>query len=402
MAKSTTTHFIAKAETSKSRQKEKNPFYGIDGIREPYMNPRDAIYAYEESFIIGGLVDRIATTAANGWMFDESVSEETKKVIKTIDQEFVFKNLFLIGDVYLEKIRTRWNKLIGFENFLTEEVRVKVEKRDGVKELSYLQISGTEKTPFTHEEIVHLRTSSIKSRYYGDSKLGRCIRQVVLLGFIDKYYEKLFNRGHLRSKIFVDPEGKTSDESLKALQKLLQDRASGLDNAFATLFTKWKLEAIDLDGEVNTEAFLLFRDKLIASIAMALNVPVDIIVPEKASRNTKAESMEELNSNIIVPLQERAIELLQAQLRDDFPDIDGVSIYPVNIKNRLDEMKTQTGYKTSGVLTANEVRTSLWYEPLDGGDVIEVSKNPQDTIQNKIDEEISRLETDLKKYYEQD
>lgn len=150
-----------------------------------------------------------------------------------------------------------------------------------------------------------------------------------------------------------------------------------------------------MDNEVNTEAFLTYRDKLIASIAVAFNVPIDIIDPTKSSRNTKTESLVELSNNIIVPLQERAMAQLVEQLRSDIADINTVQFYTVSYKNNLEEMKVFTGYKQAGILTANEIRTTLWYKTLSGGDMLETSAN----IKN-LDEELQKIETEIQKMYE--
>lgn len=392
MTKKASTHFIIKGtDITTSKQKETDVFVWMSGIKKPRQNWDDCIYIFEKSFIIGWLVDRIATTASNGWIFTDTTSDETKQFLQKIDQDILFKNLVLFGNAFFEKIRDKSGRLVGLLPFITPEVRIK--KENGV--IWYIQKTGTEEVHFDSDEIVHIKTSSITSRYYGDTKFDRCMRQVILLGLIDQFYEKHFSRWHIKSKIFLSPDNSINAEQASALQEALRERLSGLDNSYATAFIQGKLEALDLDNELDTEAFLDYRDKLIASIAVALNVPVDIIDPSKASRNTKAESLSELNNNIIVPLQERAMNQLIEALRNDFADIANVQFYTVSYKNNLEEMRVYTGYKQAGILTANEIRTTLGYENIADGDTLTPSQNSKN-----FDEEIEKIETEIKKIYE--
>ena len=50
-------------------------------------------FFYEESFIIGGAVDRIATSASSGFVFPEEFEQSTKDVLSDIDLQFIFKNI---------------------------------------------------------------------------------------------------------------------------------------------------------------------------------------------------------------------------------------------------------------------------------------------------------------------
>lgn len=390
--------FIIKAKQNNTTSKQKEEKFSQSGIKDPPNDPSNILAMYEKSFLVGGLVDKVATTASSDWIFDENVSEETRRLCESIDQQFLFKNLFLFGNVFFEKIKNLREKTIFLEPCITTEIRVKVEKdkETGKKIISYIQNPFGDSENFSSDEIVHLKTSSISSRYYGDSPITRAIRQIILLEYIDKYYENLFNRGQMKSRIFIDPEKSLDSDQLTALKTVLEEKMSGIDNAFTSIFIRGKIETIELDNNADTEAFLNYRDKLISSIAIALNIPVDIIVPEKASRNTKAESIVELNDNIILPLQEQAMRLLRNTLRDEYPDIDGVSFYPVDNKNKnlKTEMEIFTGYKKEGILTANEVREKIGHKRIAGGN--ELTNNSTDNTE----EEIEKIQQEISKIYE--
>ena len=120
----------------------------------------------------------------------------------------------------------------------------------------------------------------------------------------------------------VDKGGNMTPEQKDALRAYLTDRAQGLANAFSLTILPFDASILNLDDITNVEKFLSYREDLIQSIAIALNVPVDILLPQKASRATKEVSLSELNTDIIWPMQRRALEVLKKSLRKEIPDID--------------------------------------------------------------------------------
>ena len=118
----------------------------------------------------------------------------------------------------------------------------------------------------------------------------------------------------------VDKGGNMTPEQKDALRAYLTDRAQGLANAFSLTILPFDASILNLDDITNVEKFLTYREDLIQSIA--LNVPIDILLPQKASRATKEVSLSELNTDIIWPMQRRVLEAFKKSLRKEVPDID--------------------------------------------------------------------------------
>lgn len=253
---------------------------------------------------------------------------------------------------------------------------------------------------FDQKDVMHIRTASLSSRFYGESKLGKCTDQIALLTFIDQYYSGVFDSGFFNNKILVDENGKLDAKQKEALRAFLEDRAKGLKNAFSLMILPTQMSMLNLDDITNVEKFLKYREDLIQSISIALGIPVDILLPQKASRATKEVSLSELNTDIIWPMQQRVIRQLRAELRADFDDIDGVDILAIDTKNQLDEMKIQTGFVAGGIITPNEARENMGLEALPDGDVLTpASLKRDDTTQEEIAEVEKSIEKIYKKYY---
>lgn len=394
---------ISKAIANDASEQIESRFKGINGLIEPKHDPESLIYAYDESFVIGGIVDRFASTAASGWQFPESMKDPQKNALKSIDLEYLFASLFITGNVYFEKIMTRDGKNIAsFKPFMTAEVRV---SKNDKKELIYNQVVEWQTKPkeFEAKKVVHIKLKSLKSRYYGDSKFYRCIRQAVLLGFIDKYYQDIFDGWFFGSSILSDKSGKLTKEQRDLIAATIKDKLKGEKNAFSTLIVPADLEKIELDKNFDTEAFLKYRDKLIQAIAIGLNIPYDLLVPEGSARATKAESIEEFNRDIVSPAQERAMQQIIEQIsEEELHGIGEVKFVPVDTANQKEEMEVDTWYKDSGILTANEVRAKLGKDPHPDGDKLETkSKNDTPKDPGNIDTQIAKIDEEIAKIYTQ-
>lgn len=380
-------------------------FKGIDGVIEPKYDPSALILAYDKSFVLWWVADRIATACASWFIFPDKMSELSKKALQTIDLKYVFLSLFTTGNVFLEKLRAQLGTtVLGFEKFLTDEIRIKINKETKEKKFVQKTWNTTQSVDFSLQDVIHVKETSLSSRYYWDPKCARCIDQIVLLGHVDRFYLKLFYKWFLKTKIMIDKDSKLSEENKTAIVESVNNRLKGADNAFGLMIVPSDISVEDFESDIDTKAFLDYRKDLIQSVAIGLVIPIDIILPEWSARATKEASLEELNRDIITPLQELFLKALQEQVwEDEIPGISELKLYPVDTKNLLDDMKVNTGYKDSGVITANEIRKDLWLEPHPEGNVLEVKKKDttaQDSNSDtKIMQEIYKtIEQDYESY----
>jgi hypothetical protein len=139
------------------------------------------------------------------------------------------------------------------------------------------------------------------------------------------------------------------------------------------------------------------------SISVALNIPFDLLDPEGSARATKQSSIEEFNNDIVKPIQERTLnQIIQQISEEEVPGISELTFVPIDTSNQKEEMEVDTGYKDSGVLTANEVREKLGKAPRTDGDKLEVktgSKNPADLTNPADAAAIAKIEEEISKMY---
>lgn len=151
----------------------------------------------EETFLVGGIIARIAATASSGWRIPDKLSPELKKLLDSLDQRLLFTMLYTAGNAFFERLKYPTGKTSRLKPFILSEIRVKLDKEN--KTLSYVQrpYSGGSESKFTDTEVVHIRLSSLTSRYYGASPIARASAQISLLKRIDDYYDGMFDSGFL-------------------------------------------------------------------------------------------------------------------------------------------------------------------------------------------------------------
>lgn len=200
-------------------------------------------YLYEESFVVGGIIDRIVTIASSEWVYPESMPPEDRAIIDSLDIEYALKSLLITGNIFIEKVKNLGNKLSALERFITTEVRISKDKINSQNIIQYRQASDgvLNSIPFPPETVVHIKLSSNKSRYYGDSKIYRARRQIILLGLIDKYYSKMFDNGMLKTTILSDDNSSLTPENMETIKVAMEDLGKGIDNAFSTIIFPTKV-----------------------------------------------------------------------------------------------------------------------------------------------------------------
>ena len=73
------------------------------GTIHPPSDPSALIFAYQSSFVIGGVADKVSTTASSEWTFTDDVSEYTRNLFQDIDLDEMFLSLWVTGNFYFEK-----------------------------------------------------------------------------------------------------------------------------------------------------------------------------------------------------------------------------------------------------------------------------------------------------------
>jgi len=133
---------------------------------------------------------------------------------------------------------------------------------------------------------------------------------LILIEQIDKYYSKGFENGMIKAKmIFPKNEKKSfSVADKKVLKEFIKSKMKGVDNAFSTAIVDIEVGQLDLEHEIDANAFIDYRKELLKSISIALNVPYDMLLSDNSNKSTSQTSKETFNEFTIIPAQNQLLK----------------------------------------------------------------------------------------------
>ena len=360
---------------------------------------------YYDSFVVNGLTDKIVKTA-NGWFNTEN--KEIKNILNSIDFETIFKNKIINWNCFVEVIRFKNGKIKELIPFICEWVE-RMESGDWYIQKIWSQkkffnqftlienraekISIREQSKARYDELVnsddgcwynpnlneifHFQNKSIKTRYYWESFYNSVFNQISLLKKIDDFYIKNFDKWMLKTILIGAKDWKrplTIDDK-KALNSFIKNNLQWLNKAFSTAIVDVPLEIVNLSQDINTTELINYRRALLESIAISLNVPLDLLLSDNSNRATSQVSYEYFIKNLILPFQNEILRDLKYIFKEDFKDIEDLDFIDLSNWLNKEQMEVLTGYKRNWILNKNEVRQSIWYNDIEWWDVFETSND---------------------------
>lgn len=378
---------IIKSVDPRSKQAEENT--KTVGTRTPEIPFETLINLYYDSFVVWGLTDKIATAIASGF---ETQDEELLKVLNNIDQEFLGRNKVLCWNAFFEVIRDWKGKVVDLLPILSDTIEI-MEDGDG-----YRQQVGTDTVYFNTftpikdrparqtiyegswaksdelantwkgcgfnpnlNEVYQFKNTSLKTKYYWASYFESVIDQLILIEQIDKYYSKGFDNGMIKAKMIFPKHDKKSfsKNDKKVLKEFIKSKMKGVDKSFSTAIVDIEVWQLDLEHEIDANAFIDYRKELLKSVSIALNVPYDLLLSDNSNKSTSQTAKETFNEYTIIPLQNQLIKDFKKIFAEDYK-VEDLEYQFVDTKDEKEQMEVLTGYKKAWIMTANEVREKLW------------------------------------------
>lgn len=361
---------------------------------------------YYDSFVVSGLTDKIAT-AINSWFATQD--QDLMKVLDKIDQEFLNRNKINCWNAFFEVIEDGKGKVVDLVPIISETIAL-MQDWDG-----YVQTIGTQKVYFNAftpladrparqeiyttsgakpnelvntwkgcgynpnlNQVYQFKNTSLTTKYYGASYYESVVDQLVLIEQIDKYYSKGFDQGMIKAKILYSKNEKKafSKDDKTALKEFIKTKMKWVDKAFSTAILDTEVWQLDLEHEIDAKAFIEYRTQLLQSVAIALNVPYDMLLSDNSNRASSQVSQETFNQYTIYPLQQQNIRDFKI-LFAEWYKVDDLDYNWIDTKDEKEQMEVWTWYKKAGIVSANEVRAKLWLPPKDWGDELQTDTQAQ-------------------------
>lgn len=188
----------------------------------------------------------------------------------------------------------------------------------------------------------------------------------MLIEQIDAYYSKSFTNGLIKAKMLYPTNEKKSfsKEDKEILKNFISTKMKGVDKSFSTAILDQPVGQMDLEHEIDANAFIEYRKELLKSVSIALNVPYDLLLSDNSNRASSQVSKETFNDYTIAPLQMQNLKDFKILFAEGYK-IDDLEYMWIDTTDEAEQMSVLTGYKKSGIMTANEVRAKIGLGPIE-------------------------------------
>ena len=389
---------------------------------------------YTENAIVKKCIDLIANNASrvkiNLFRGDQEVDEHPLLDLMyspnpTQGQVEFFASLYsyllISGNSYILESGAENAPPIELYTLRPDRIRIKGSQTAIPKAYDYIiggQVANSyEVDPATgNSKVKHIKLFNPLDDYYGLSPIQSAATDIDQHNLANKHNVNLLQNGARPSGAVVfKPKDETgaqiqlSDTQRNQLMTDLTQRFSGTGNAGKPMLLEGDFDWKEMGLSPKDMDFIQLKNMSAKDIALIFGVPSQLIgIPDAQTYSNFAEAKLALYNETIIPLLDRIQsdlnEWLVPRFGDDLEmryDIDSI---PAMAEQRTRVFESVTQGVQNGILTRNEAREQLGYEPIDGGDSLLVPATLMplnvagDESQPEVDEDIPeepKIEDDL-------
>ena len=359
---------------------------------------------YQQNAIVYRCVNEIAQGASSVpfKVFDGDIQIDNHPLIDLLNRpspqfagvEFfqaVYSHLLLAGNSYILKTMIS-GKPREIHILRPDRMRIKPSKTRIPEAYEYILngkvVESWDADPDTGaSEVKHFKTWHPIDDYYGLSPLSAGAVDVDQHNMSAKHNYNLLQNGARPSGAVVfkpkDDSGLQMQLTEGQRQQLLSDlelRFSGSSNAGRTMLLEGDFDYKEMGLSPKDMDFLNMKNMTARDIALVFGVPSQLVgVPDNQTYNNVSEARLALYEDTIIPLLKRVESDLNEWLAPDFNenikivyDIDAI---PAMAERRKRVYENVVQAVREGIISRNEARDRLGYEPITGGDEVYISAN---------------------------
>ena len=330
----------------------------------------------------------------------------------------LYSYLLISGNSYILESGAENAPPIELYTLRPDRIRIKGSQTAIPKAYDYIiggQIANSyEVDPATgNSKVKHIKLFNPMDDYYGLSPIQSAATDIDQHNLANKHNVNLLQNGARPSGAVVfKPKDETgaqiqlSDTQRNQLMTDLTQRFSGTGNAGKPMLLEGDFDWKEMGLSPKDMDFIQLKNMSAKDIALIFGVPSQLIgIPDAQTYSNFAEAKLALYNETIIPLLDRIQsdlnEWLVPRFGEDLElryDIDSI---PAMAEQRTRVFESVTQGVQNGILTRNEAREQLGYEPIDGGDSLLVPATLMplnvagDESQPEVDEDIPQEENNI-------
>lgn len=225
---------------------------------------------------------------------------------------------------------------------------------------------------YAPEDVIHFRQPNPIDPYYGMGDLAACWQDADLSNLINEAAVALLKNG-AQPGVIISGEGIATEANAKQMESTVNAKHRGASNWYRTLFLWRKVDVKVVEIPKGAVDFLaLPADKVREVIANCFDMPVSALTQDASSLASTESQDQRWKRTGIVPRLKRIEDQINARLVPHFAEGTAGRLF-VAFDNPVAEDETVTGTVTvslftGDLITRNEGRARMGYEPVDDGD----------------------------------
>lgn len=253
---------------------------------------------------------------------------------------------------------------------------------DIVKSYTYKDVIDGKKVTKTYakDQILHFKKPNPSNPFRGYGVVEAVANIIDLDNLTTAVQRQFFENGAI-SNFVLSTESKVTDEQLKRIKAEMRAAYTGAKNAFSTMILGGGLKPVDISYS-NKDMQMLdqlewYRDYIMIAFG---NTKPAIGIIDDVNRSSGESSMIEWKRNTVEPEVQSIINTLNEFLVPMFGDKLVLGYKEFIPEDRTDDIAEATQLKAAGIISLNEARELLDYDPINGGDEMMTVQDMKDNL----------------------
>lgn len=271
----------------------------------------------------------------------------------------------------------------------------------------YTYDKGFQKVEIPAEEIIHFKMPSATDLYYGQGPLASAVDYYNIDRQMNEYELSIF-KNQARPDVAIVVDGKLTDEQFDRMKQDHSDTFRGVGNTSKAIVLEDGTDIKPINFSPKELSFLLGRSVIKEGIANAFGVPISMLTSTNVNRANADSGSTQYKRDTVLPRLRRIEQKINEKLLPYWDERLFVAFDNPVPADRVNELKENVEYVKNGIKTANEVRSDLGLDPIEGADELksggskfEVNeKNPFEEEKKDLQEEAIEIERELDKWTE--
>lgn len=251
-------------------------------------------------------------------------------------------------------------------------------------------------------ELFHLKNfnpNSLSYQLYGVSELKSCEVEIALHTLANIHNHSLLkNQARPSGLITYKGDSSLSDEQIESITKTLRDSLAGAGNSGKATFLSGDFNWTQLSESMKDMDFATLYRRTAESIYNTLRIPLPLVSPDNMTLANMDTAKLNLYDNAVIPLKRLICSFLTKSL---MPKYKQESLEITFDESEIETLKSREtnnalAIAKAGILTRDEIRASIGYDPMKDGTGGQIVGGQQTTTAQEVKQSTGQEKAELK------